>query len=76
MRSQISSLGDMKERLRTLQRLRADVTGFAGGGICSTERESQISGLYVTWKNGLCMATIFEGFEDDGSRELDRFSIK
>ena len=38
----------MEEGLRTLQRLRADVAGFAGGGICLTEKKSQIPGFKET----------------------------
>ena len=38
-------LGDVEEGLRTLQRLRVDVTSFVGGGICSTEKKSQILGV-------------------------------
>ena len=103
--------GDMGFNLywqRSLQRLRAEVTGFVGGGFCSTcwrhgsqsllaevtsktesrryrfcrrgylfSREEKLdSGFYETWKNGLCMDTIFLGFKDDGSREVDRFSVK
>ena len=62
--------------MRTLQRLRADVTGFVDRGICSTEKKSQIPGFMRRGRMVRAWSTIFVGFGDDGSRGLGRFSVK
>ena len=49
---------------------------FRWRGDFFNREEKSDSGFYETWKNGLCMVHDFVGFEDDGSRELGRFSIK
>ena len=45
---------------KILQRLRADITGFAGGGLCSAEKKNQ-SSVWEMWKNVSCVAYDFYG---------------
>ena len=52
------------------------MTGFVDGGICSTEKKSQIPGFMRRGRMVRAGSTIFVSFEDDGSRELGRFSVK
>ena len=66
----------MVQQRRTVQRLRVVVVGFVGGGICSTEKKSQILVFIRCGRMVRAGSTIFIGFEDDGLRELDKFLIK
>ena len=66
----------MFSRQKILQRLRADITGFAGRGFCSAEKKSQNFGFTRCGRMFCAWFTIFIRFKDDGSREIGSGSVK
>ena len=63
-------------RQKRLQRLRTNLTGFAGKGICSVEKKSQNVSFTICGRMFRTWFITFIRFEDDGSREMGSGSIK
>ena len=66
----------MFSRQKILQRLRADITGFASRGFCSAEKKSQNFSFTRCGRMFCAWLTIFIRFEDDGLREMGSGSVK